>query len=194
MKTAPRLKNNRSRCQCKKSDYPWSKKKSNSKYRILLGIWLLFKLTKFGALPEPILIQADASDTNELVKLLHSDHHLSLLCKYFFLKSPLFREATYRREILGNLTKEDKSAAWQTIVKNCIELHGFNPASEKGGKYLRGILWPNNKQNKPRKQAYSYPKSKVQCTKDVGHSERSNIQGRIKINRVSENSEKHKPF
>uniref|UniRef100_A0A915JEK7 Uncharacterized protein n=1 Tax=Romanomermis culicivorax TaxID=13658 RepID=A0A915JEK7_ROMCU len=46
-----------------------------------------------------------------------------------------------------SLTKEDKSAAWQTTVKNCIELQKFQ--SEKGGKYLQDAVWPNNKQNKP---------------------------------------------
>uniref|UniRef100_A0A915JEJ2 Myb/SANT-like domain-containing protein n=1 Tax=Romanomermis culicivorax TaxID=13658 RepID=A0A915JEJ2_ROMCU len=45
-----------------------------------------------------------------------------------------------------SLTKEDKSEAWQTVVKNCIEMHGFDRASENGWKYLRDTVWPSSRQ------------------------------------------------
>ena len=53
------------------------------------------------------------------------------------------------------ITRDVKSAIWNSTLQKCVEVGDFDPTNGNGWKYLRDTVWPNMRQYTVRKKDVS---------------------------------------
>ena len=75
--------------------------------------------------------------------------------KLFLLNLILENKAVLFGPFDSLVTREVKSATWNSALQKCVEVGGFDPTNGNGWKYLRDTVWPKMRQYTVRKEDVS---------------------------------------